>query len=121
MYNSRPREYNRGFAVPENYSGNAFSDKEESGQEVEIIEPEASGPEKEETKESVATDKDTEDVIEVCSAHRGASRFGFNVGKLFRGGIGFEELLIIALILLIAQSDNNDDVIVLLALLLFIS
>ena len=46
--------------------------------------------------------------------------FGFNVGKLFSGGIGVEELLIIGLILLIAQSENNEDIIVLLALLLFI-
>ena len=49
------------------------------------------------------------------------SGIGFNVGRLFRGGIGFEELLIIALILLISQNDNNDDIIVLLALLLYIS
>ena len=30
MYNSRPRSFKGGFAVPENYSGNAFSGEEES-------------------------------------------------------------------------------------------
>ena len=49
------------------------------------------------------------------------ANFGFNIGKLFSGGFGFEELLLIGLILLVAQNDSNDDIIILLALLLFIS
>ena len=48
------------------------------------------------------------------------TNFNFNLGKLFSGGLGFEDLLIIGLIFLIAQSEGNEDIIVLLAILFFI-
>ena len=117
MYNSRPRNYKGGFAVPENYSGNAFVDETNDEVEENIIEE----TEENKAEESITAGEDNVDSIKVAAVPQGQSRFGLNVGRLFRGGIGFEELLIIALILLIAQNDNNDDVIVLLALLLFIS
>ncbi len=129
MYNSRPRNYRGGFAVPENYSGNAFGDEEKGENELEKevedvakkVEEEkiVNGENKEE--ETIPTKEDERGTVETGAVPRVASRFRFDASRLFRGGIGFEEILIIALILLISQSDNNEDVIVLLALLLFIS
>ncbi len=130
MYNSRPRNYRGGFAVPENYSGNAFGDEEKGENEPrkeietdsEIVEEEkAESLESFGEAESAHEKEEKAETVEVGAAPRGTARFGFNASRLFRGGIGFEEILIIALILLISQSDNNEDVIVLLALLLFIS
>ena len=126
MYNSRPRGFKGGFAVPENYSGNAFSDEEE------IVGAENSAEVSETIEENIKDDTVRDEVskseasvsvgaVGTDTDARQRSCIGFNVGKLFRGGIGFEELLIIALILLISQNDNNDDIIVLLALLLFVS
>ena len=123
MYNSRPRGFKGGFAVPENYSGNAFSDEEE------IVGAENSAEVSETIEENIKDDSVKDEVgkseaplaVEAGADVQKRSCIGFNVGRLFRGGIGFEELLIIALILLISQNDNNDDIIVLLALLLFVS
>ncbi len=129
MYNSRPRNYRGGFALPDNYSGNAFSDGEKSENELDremILEPVEETVKEEEIEVAAKSEEKTEktedaETLEVGALPRGTSRFGLNASRLFRGGIGFEEILIIALILLISQSDNNEDVIVLLALLLFIS
>ena len=129
MYNSRPRNYRGGFAVPENYSGNAFGDKENGGNEFreenkmtsEFVEEKTETVGSFDDAESIGAEDKKAEIVEVGAAPRNASRFGFNASRLFRGGIGFEEILIIALILLISQSDNNEDVIVLLALLLFVS
>ncbi len=120
MYNSRPRyqRYTSEISVPENYSGNAFRDepaeKEEKNESVdnEI----ADVPKKVEEK--------SDEELAVMSAPqkkrgRGAS-FGLDISRLFKGGIGFEELLILGLILLVSQDDGNDDVVLLLALLLFV-
>ena len=126
MYNSRPRSYKGGFSVPENYSGNAFVDNEQKA-ENESIEIETGAEneneEKVQTNEDVLIKEkaDAADTLEVGASPRNTPRFSLNASRLFRGGIGFEELLIIALILLISQSENNEDVIVLLALLLFVS
>lgn len=135
MYNSRPRSYRSGFAVPENYSGNAFLDGEIKEPNIvteldndNVIR--STSLEEETEKETVTEENESteakdeaeqENVAVSVGAMSRPSRFGFNASKLFRGGIGFEELLIIALILLISQSENNEDVIVLLVLLLFIS
>ncbi len=133
MYNSRPRKMNydgypQGFAVPENYSGNAFRENEEevvdyTTEEVPSLEEEVFG----EAQEITVNEEIAEPVGKIFDEKpksKGGllsrSGFGFNIGKLFGGGIGFEELLIIGLIFLIAQNDNNEDIIVLLALLLFI-
>lgn len=132
MYNSRPRRtnyegYPGGFAVPENYSGNAFRESVSAEDFVDISE-EASAPAED---EEYIEDKETAEVS-AEPVHKAFEEnhkkggglfsrtgFGFNLGNLF-GSIGFEELLIIGLILLIAQNENNEDIIVLLALLLFI-
>ena len=130
MYNSRVRRtnyegYPEGFAVPENYSGNAFRESPEEF--VDVVENE---------EENVKHEKvgDGNETVEVGAEHHhkmieedhkkrvglfSNTGFGLNIGNLF-GSIGFEELLIIGLILLIAQNENNEDIIVLLALLLFI-
>ena len=129
MYNSRPRSYRSGFAVPENYSGNAFLDGEIKEPNIvteldndNVIRSTSLEEVTEENESTEAKDEaEQENVAVSVGAMSRPSRFGFNASKLFRGGIGFEELLIIALILLISQSENNEDVIVLLVLLLFIS
>ena len=129
MYNSRPRNYRGGFAVPENYSGNAFGDEEKGENELlekrkltsEFIEEKTENVKPLDEADRVHAENEKTEAVEVGAVPRSASRFGFNASRLFRGGIGFEEILIIALILLISQSDNNEDVIVLLALLLFVS
>lgn len=133
MYNSRPRKINydgypEGFAVPENYSGNAFRENvpepdyptEETLHDAfveEVVDEQVAGT-AEEAAQPVAK------IVEEKQKRGGSlfsrSGFGFNIGNLFGGSIGFEELLIIGLIFLIAQSENNEDIIVLLALLLFI-
>ena len=132
MYNSRPRKINydgypQGFAVPENYSGNAFRDSEVESDYTEQgqIFPEEEGVI--EVQEAIEEEEIAEPVGKVFEEKphcKGGllsrSGFGFNIGNLFGGKIGFEELLIIGLIFLIAQNDNNEDIIVLLALLLFI-
>lgn len=130
MYNSRVRRtnyegYPEGFAVPENYSGNAFRETPEELVDVAAYE-------EEHVQDEVI--RDDNETVEVGAEHhhkmieedhkkRGGlfshTGFGFNIGNLF-GSIGFEELLIIGLILLIAQKENNEDIIVLLALILFI-
>ena len=113
--------------IPENYSGNAFSSdaaeaeageslpndaepKEERGSELALN---AVSEDMGEKTEEVGIVKQSEKRIKLPS-------FRFDLGKLFSGGFGFEELLIIALILLISEGDSDDDMILLLALLLFI-
>ena len=131
MYNSRPRKmsydgYPEGFAVPENYSGNAFRENVEASEyrseelpfaDSDVIDENTASAD-EEAIDAVAKPNEENQ----CRKGHPLSRtgFGFNVANLFKGGIGFEELLIIGLIFLIAQGDNNEDIIVLLALLLFI-
>ena len=114
MYNSRPRydRYSNPINLPENYSGNAFSAKEQES--VPDIQ--------EEFQENIVSNENEseKEEREVISMSKKNERFKIDVGHLFRGGIGIEELLIIGLILLIAQSEDNDDIILLLALLLFI-
>ena len=125
MYNSRPRRtnyegYSTGIFVPENYSGNAFRERDRGAldEQVESVSETCKEQEKREECERATEPCVRCEEEEKCEPRR-PSRigFGFNTSKLFRGGIGFEELLIIGLILLIASSENNDDIIVLLALL----
>lgn len=110
--------------LPENYSGNAFAaDDGETSEEsdVERSEKDISV----DTIEVDAKESTEEPEGEMAVMGRGDKRiklpsFKLDVGKLFSGGFGFEELLIIALILLISGGDNDDDTVLLLALLLFI-
>lgn len=111
MY-ARPSGYrypNQPLKVPNNYSGNAFREKEneESGSEAQS-QPSLPAEPIEETSETSLLSK------------RG---FGLRLGSLFGkgGGIGTEELLILALILLLADgADGFDDLILFLLLLFFI-
>lgn len=144
MYNSRPRYRSTSdftqVSIPENYSGNAFlrdgtafdetfdersdislKDDESTARDAAF---EISSTEKEGDD---STKEDTAEVAKLISPREkkkglfGSAGFGLDLSRLFKGGIGFEELLIIALILLMAEGDGNEDMIVLLALLLFIS
>ena len=113
MYNSRPRydRYSSPISLPENYAGNAFNIGNQSPSEPIEQPPDQSIPVVGE--ESAGSEQGPAEI-------ENKERFKLDIGRLFHGGIGVEELLIIGLILLIAQSDNNDDMILLLALLLFI-
>ena len=111
--------------LPENYSGNAFSSREENAPKKET-EPQTEA----ETiinQEEIPTKTESEahEEKEVSLLSRSDKKLklpfiNFNVGKLFSGGLGFEELLIIALILLLSEGDNDDGMILVLLLLLFI-
>ena len=125
MYTRYPNyRFGSKIRLPENYSGNAFASKEseelDASDTEDFVEDVAADtvssdePErKEAASEEVAVMGREEKRIKLPS-------FKLDVGKLFSGGFGFEELLIIALILLISSGDNDDDTILLLALLLFI-
>ena len=126
MYSRYPNyRFSSGVKIPDNYSGNAFkqteSEAETSFEAVDAVET----AEAKDESALVSAVADTEDSAEALPTSAPPRRplfggFKFNVGRIFSGGIGFEELLIIGLILLIAQSDTDDDMILLLALLLFI-
>ena len=140
MYNSRSRRtnydgYSRDFVLPENYSGNAF--REDSADDVKVdaesesvieslVENDEGAEEPFERAEDVS--EESVNTMGKCDIPLHNQRkpfssklgFGFNVGKLFGGSFGVEELLLIGLILLISQNDNNEDIIALLVLLLFI-
>lgn len=124
MYSRYPNyRFSGGVKIPDNYSGNAFkpSDAEEDMDVAESVGINESDTESEEGLAVAERAEKAGDVAASCTPRR--SPFGglkFNVGRMFSGGIGFEELLIIGLILLISQSDTDDDVILLLALLLFV-
>ena len=141
MYSRYPNyRFAGGVRLPENYSGNAFvqagKDNEETAEKVSAEQTEASldaSETREESVPSVADRKirenreeadDSERMAEVMKPLQKRVRrpaFKFDIGRIFSGGFGFEELLIIALILVISQGESEDDIIVLLlALLLFI-
>ena len=117
MYNSRPRvqRFTSEIDVPQNYRGNAFRDLPPD--EPEIVPPPAAAVEKEAVEEPAVT------VSRMCEEEEVTTKkkaFGFNVGRFYSGGIGYEELLILGLILLVAQNEGNEDTLLLLALLLFV-
>lgn len=128
MYSRYPNyRFSGGVKVPENYSGNAFKATEEK--EKDIIEAELadSEPEREHNdKEALSADREenTPEAVETFKPHSKGLRFPgfhFDIGRIFSGGFGFEEILIIGLILLISQNGKgDDDIILLLALLLFV-
>lgn len=125
MYSRYPNyRFSGGVKVPENYSGNAFSASEDK--EDRIIEADAdaeSTPAAETAAESASEKKEDASVETFNPAKKGFRfpGFKFDIGRIFSGGFGFEEILIIGLILLISQNGSGeDDIILLLALLLFI-
>jgi hypothetical protein len=99
MY-SRPKE--RTFTVPQNYSGNAFSDI----REAEYHEPEAAEPDIPPLQEPTA-----EPIAEQSAAE--PKRF-------LPISIGTDELILIGIALLLFQSDSNDGIIPLLLAILFL-
>ena len=123
MYNSRPRvsRFTSEFEVPQNYSGNAF--REESNEDFfEDIPQEAAVAEEKRDNDKTATvsgDRVCEPATKKKGIFGGAG-FGFDIGRIFSGGLGYEELLIIGLILLVAQCEDSQDILLLLVLLLFV-
>ena len=149
MYNSRPRyptyrsgNYSPDFSVPDNYSGNAFRSgvheseitlEGESNTDMADVNIAENTDGMENAEVSVDFDnpddspKADESIETMGKVNEGEERrvkekggFGFDIGKLFNGGIGFEEILIIGLMLLVGKDGGNEDIIILLALLLFI-
>ncbi len=123
MYNSRPRvsRFTSEFELPRNYSGNAF--REAIAPPPAEVEEQKREAVQEEDVASTAAKTVVEDVCmqpEKKKGLLGGAGFGFDVGRLFSGGIGYEELLILGLILLVAQNEGNEDVLILLVLLLFV-
>lgn len=117
MYSRYPNyRFGGGIKIPENYSGNAFSEPT-----AEVLQgsemPDGEKIEIETTKEA-ADESVSASLIE--RKRRLPFGFDFKLGRLFSGGFGFEELLLIAIILLVSQNDSGDELILFLALLLFV-
>ena len=131
MYSRYPSyRFSGGVRVPENYSGNAFNPAEEERKELIIEESAPEQSAEQPTVESVAAPVDEaeskdrqEESQEVFRPNKKGIRFpgfGFDIGRIFSGRFGFEELLLIALIFLISQNGTDDDIILMLAILLFV-
>ena len=127
MYSRYPNYRFGGIKIPENYSGNAFSEptevevaSDEVAEEVEAVDAVDAVEEAKEKIEAVKTSEDS--VSASLSRSRRGLPFGFkfDLRRLFSGGVGFEEILLIAVILLVSQNDSGDELILLLALLLFV-
>ena len=126
MYTKYPNyRFGSRVKLPENYSGNAFA--AQSGEAIDRENYE-SGANDDNTADTVPVgdgekNVDTDNSVAVISGGEKKIKlpsFKLEVGKLFSGGLGFEELLIIALILLLSGGDNDDGTIFWLVLLLFI-
>ena len=123
MYSRYPNyRFSGGVKIPDNYSGNAFkpSDAEEDMDVAESVGINESDTESEESLAVAERAEKAGDVAASCTPRR--SPFGglkFNVGRMFSGGIGFEELLILGLIIMLSRNENESDIVLLLGLLLF--
>ncbi len=130
MYSRYPNyRFSGGVKVPDNYSGNAFKpsdtpEEEIVGTDSSLSHSETVSESEEDSALAVAAESkaEPESVETFKRGGKGIAfpNFKFNIGRIFSGGFGFEELLIIGLILLISQNGADDDIILLLALLLFI-
>ena len=90
------RQKERTFTVPQNYSGNAFSDTRESEREEHELA-----------------------VVDQSSVERTAESHSVEPKKFLPINIGSEELILIGIAILLFQSDKNDGIIpLLLAILL---
>ena len=125
MYSRYPNyRFSGGMRLPDNYSGNAFKPSEEEHKE-KFLDADGTVPTTTVSEEnSLSEDTDSKESAEVFKPNDKKFRlpgFNLNIGRIFSGGFGIEELLIIGIILLLSKSDTDDDIILLLALLLFIS
>ena len=120
MYSRYPNyRFSSGVKLPENYSGNAF--KTSDGGEAEGVREVAEEISVEKEIEREVAEDESVPAVKVGSKGLHFPGFKFDIGRIFSGGFGFEEILIIGLILLISQNGKgDDDIILLLALLLFI-
>ena len=124
MYSRYPNyRFNREIKVPENYSGVAFASEI---QDIDSAPSEQSTPPPESEPPTSSDDSVSAAVLRQdpskCEKRQRSAPFGFrfDIGRLFSGGFGFEELLILALILLVSQNGAQDDIILFLAILLFV-
>ena len=115
MYNAKPHynKFTSEFNLPENYSGNAFSEP----REIESAPPVES---QEVPKEEVVAEVKDEKKSVPTLATKKKGGFGIDLSRLFGGGIGTEELLILGLILLLRDNEESDDIILLLVFLLLL-
>ena len=122
MYNSRPRvsRFTSEFEVPQNYSGNAFREETPTDVSHEIFDDSAAEEDKSAAESVETLSRDVHETPEKKKGLFGGAGFGFDIGRLFSGGIGYEELLILGLILLVAQCEESEDILLLLVLLLFV-
>ena len=123
MYSRYPNYRFGGIKIPENYSGNAFSEPRERASEGrDERTPDPPVEMERASDERVAESAEAVSVSASPSENRQRLPFGFkfDLGGLFRRGFGFEELLLLAVILLVSQNDSGDELILLLALLLFV-
>ena len=121
MYSRYPNYRFGGIKIPENYSGSAFAEpppREAVREAATDVEPSA---------ESIDRIAETDTAVSSTPTlppkrERAASPLGFrfDLGRIFSGGIGFEELLILAVILLVSQQEGQKDLIFLLLILLFV-
>lgn len=125
MYARYPNYRFGGIKIPENYSGNAFNGETDERFADSSVEKDEEVPSTQNAPQSEAL-ASVEESAPSALSHRGERRrsapFGFNfdLGRLFSGGFGFEELLIIAVILLVSQNEAQRDLVLLLAILLFV-
>lgn len=122
MYSRYPNYRFGGIKIPENYSGNAFSEATEKAAEQGAYDdvPESVEEASEVTAKVAPEDEKSVSAALLDRKKRLPFGFNFNLGRIFSGGFGFEELLLIAIILLVSQNDSGDELILFLALLLFV-
>ena len=125
MYSRYPNyRFNREIKVPENYSGVAFASEI---QDIDSAPSEQSTPPPESEPPTSSDDSVSAAVLRQdpskCEKRQRSAPFGFrfDIGRLFSGGFGFEELLILAMMAMIFMSEGETDneLILLLGLLLF--
>ena len=124
MYSRYPNyRFSGGMRLPENYSGNAFNASVQETEEKTLDADDTHSSESVSADAPVVEQKDSNESAEVFKPNDKKFRlpgFNLNIGRIFSGGFGIEELLIIGIILLLSKNDTDDDIILLLALLLFI-
>ncbi len=103
------------YRIPENYSGNAFSEAEAP---TAALAPADEPPaEKDETPTDRQTPQSHPAAPTLLSSLLPPKPRGIR-GGLF-GDLGSEELLILGILLLLSQNQSDDDIVLLLLLLLF--